>query len=451
VRKKWQQQRPLMDGIADHPQAQELEAISRIIDSNPNICDLVLQDLCADPKATSRSGAQGMSADQVLRCAIAKILFGFTYQELAFHIVDSRSIRRFCNIGVADEGFKKSALNNNIKAISDATWEAINRHIIGYAKQENIEKGRETRIDCTVVESNIHDPADSTLLWDGVRVLTRLLRRAKECFGVPGIHFKDHQRVAKRRMVAIQYAKTNKARRQPYRDLLKATKKCVGYADSAIESITQSKAYRIEETPLVDDLKHFASLTRQVIDQTQRRVILGESVPASEKVVSVFEPHTDIIKKDNRDTFYGHKVCLTGGKSNLILDCLIVEGNPPDVHLTETMLDRQDELYGRYPLKTALDGGFASRDNLAMAKSKGIKDVCFAKKRGLKETDMCRSRYVYRRLRRFRAGIESGISWLKRTFGFGRCTWKGHDSFKSYVWATIVSANLLTIARKQLA
>ena len=176
-----------------------------------------------------------------------------------------------------------------------------------------------------------------------------------------------------------------------------------------------------------------------------------QSVPAADKIVSLFEPHTDVIVKDRRDTFYGHKVCLTGGPSNLILDCLIVEGNPADTTLTETMLDRQNALYGRYPLKAALDGGFASKDNLAIAKSKKIKDVCFAKKRGLKEVDMCRSHYVYKRLRRFRAGIEAGISWLKRSFGFNRCTWKSYGSFKSYVWATIVSANLLTIARKQLA
>ena len=115
------------------------------------------------------------------------------------------------------------------------------------------------------------------------------------------------------------------------------------------------------------------------------------------------------------------------------------------------MLDRQNELYGRYPLKVALDGGFASKDNLNTAKEKLIKDVCFAKKRGLKVEEMCRSQWVYDRLRRFRAGIESGISWVKRCFGMTRCTWKGLRSFKSYVWASIVSANLLTLSRKQLA
>ncbi len=115
------------------------------------------------------------------------------------------------------------------------------------------------------------------------------------------------------------------------------------------------------------------------------------------------------------------------------------------------MLERQKEIYDRYPLKIALDGGFASKDNLKIAKGMEIRDVCFAKKRGLKVEDMCLSPWVYKRLRRFRSGIESGISWIKRCFGFARCTWKGLRSFKSYVWASIVSANLLSIARKQLA
>ena len=199
------------------------------------------------------------------------------------------------------------------------------------------------------------------------------------------------------------------------------------------------------------DLKQTISLVLRVIDQAKKRVLQGLSVPASEKIVSIFEPHTDIIIKDRRDIFYGHKICLTGGRSNLITDCTVEEGNPADTELVKQMLNRQNEIYGRFPLKTAFDGGFASKDNLDTAKGLGIKDVCFAKKRGLQVEDMCRSQWVYKRLRRFRAGIEAGISWIKRCFGLTRCTWKGLCSFKSYVWASIVSANLLTIARKQLA
>jgi transposase, IS5 family len=341
MREKWQRQMPLLPAEIDHPQAKELETISRIIRSKPTISEYVLQDLSRLRRSDDRRGARGMSAEQVLRAAIVKVLFGFAYEDLAFHLVDSQSIRRFCQIGIADKGFKKSVLNKNIKAISHQTWQAIHEDVLGYAKDNKIEKGRQVRIDCTVVESNIHEPTDSTLLWDTVRVLARLLHRAKDDFGVQQIRFQDHQRRAKRRMLAIQYAKNNKARLPLYKDLLKVTNRSIGYAHAAIDLIEASAVANLSLFVLAGDMRQYARLGAQVVNQTERRVINGESVPATEKVVSIFEPHTDIIVKDRRDTFYGHKVCLTGGKSNLILDCLIVKGNPADTELTETMLDRQ--------------------------------------------------------------------------------------------------------------
>jgi len=450
MRKKSKKQMPLMPEASDHPQAVELENISRILDANPTICDLAMQDLSEVGQKASRSGARGMTADQVVRAAIVKQMLNFTYKELAFHIVDSNSLRRFMRIGIADKGFKKSVLNKNVKALSPQTWEAINAQLVQYADDEKIEKGRQVRIDCTVVESNIHEPTDSSLLWDSVRVLTRLLYRAKEDFGLR-ISFQDHTRRAKRRLLGIMNSRSKKDRKSKYGDLIKVTNKSIGYAQRAIEAIDKVASISHGLVALRLDLNQYSQLATRVVDQTQRRVLLGEDVPASDKVVSLFETHSDIIVKDRRDTFFGHKVCLTGGASNLIVDCLIVDGNPADSSLTVDMLDRQKELYGRYPLKVALDGGFASKDNLNKAKEKQIKDVCFAKKRGLEVEDMCRSQWVYDRLRRFRAGIESGISWVKRCFGMTRCTWKGLRSFKSYVWASIVSANLLTLARKQAA
>jgi IS5 family transposase len=451
MREKYQKQMPLMPHILDHPQSKELEVISNIIDTNPTISGHILQDLNENKSLCHRAGARGMSADQVLRCSIVKTLFSFTYEELAFHIVDSQSIRWFCRIGIAEQGFKKSALNKNIKAISGETWEAINRDILSYAKEENIEKGRQVRVDCTCVETNIHEPTDSTLLWDGVRVLTRLIERGRDDFGLKLSGFQNHTRRAKRRMLGVMNAKNKKQRKKVYTDLLKVTSKVLGYARQTIEVIKNSPSADPMLLGLTCHIEHYAHLTDQVVRQTKRRVMFGENVPSQEKVVSIFEPHTDIIRKDNRDTSYGHKVCLTGGASNLILDCLILEGNPADTSLVEPMLDRTKDIYDRYPLKAAFDGGFASKDNLENAKSRKIKDICFAKKRGLAETDMCRSEYVYHRLRRFRAGIESGISWLKRCMGFARCMWKGLRSFKSYVWSSIVAANLLTVARAKMA
>jgi IS5 family transposase len=141
---------------------------------------------------------------------------------------------------------------------------------------------------------------------------------------------------------------------------------------------------------------------------------------------------------------------LATGASGLVLDCRIEDGNPADATLAVEMVERQHDIFNRVPRQVAFDGGFASKANLAHLKELGVQDVMFSKKRGLQVEDMARSQGVYRGLRRFRAGIEAGISFLKRCFGLDRCTWRGLASFKAYTWASIVSANLLMLARHAL-
>jgi len=189
------------------------------------------------------------------------------------------------------------------------------------------------------------------------------------------------------------------------------------------------------------------ALKRGNTTRTERRVLHGEVVPASEKLVSLFEPHTDIIVKDRRDIRYGHKLTLTAGSSGLILDWVVEDGNPADSTLVTRTIERQKEIYGRVPRQIAFDGGYASRQNLEEAKALGVQDVAFSKKRGLEVLDMARSQWVYKRLRNFRAGIEAWISFLKRCFGLQRCSWRGAPGFARYVGASIVTANLLTLAR----
>jgi len=199
MRKKNQKQMPLIPSDIEHPRAKELNRISKILDSLPTITEMVLQDLTHGVKHQNR-GAQGMTAEQVLRAAVIKQTEGFSYEELAFHLVDSRTYRSFCRIGITQKGFKKSALCKNIKSISPETWESINRLLVAYGDDKKIEKGKEVRIDCTVVCSNIHQPSDSTLLWDSVRVLARILKKMKQELGID-IPFTDHSRRAKRRML----------------------------------------------------------------------------------------------------------------------------------------------------------------------------------------------------------------------------------------------------------
>jgi len=449
MRKTRNQQLPLTEATTEHPKAKVLSKISEILDRNKKIYELVMEDI---GNQVNNVGAKGLTAEQILRAAIIRQVGGYSYRELAFHLEDSRAYRHFCRIDFG-RAFRKSSWQRGIKAISDETWEQVNRELIGYAVKERIEKGRKVRIDSTVVETNIHAPYDSELLKDTIRVLARLLSAVRTELPEVIFSFRDHCRRAKRRNLGIMNARNAEERKRLYKDLITITENTIEYAEKGLKALTVCMAATLEQcalkNKLVEQLCHYLPLARQILCQTKRRVLGGESVPAREKIVSLFEPHTDIIRKDRRETFYGHKVCLTGGASNLILDCVVLEGNPADSELTGTMLARQEDIYGRFPLKAALDGGFSSHANLVDAKANGVKDVCFSKGRGLVEKDMCRSKWVYRSLRNFRAGIESGISWLKRSLGLSRCTWKGFESFKSYVWASIVSANLLTLARLQ--
>jgi IS5 family transposase len=269
------------------------------------------------------------------------------------------------------------------------------------------------------------------------------------------VTFTDHSRRAKRRALGILNAKSNEHRLPLYRDLLKVTRKTVKSAERIARELnevtpaaTQSKS-RADE--LAKELRHYIDMAERVISQTERRVLRDESVPAGEKLVSIFEPHTDIIVKDRRDPIYGHKICLTIGVSGMITDTVVEDGNPADSTLAVEMMERQKQIYGRAPRQASFDGSFSSKDNLAAIKGLGVKDVAFSKAPGLSITDMVKSTWVYRALRKFRAGAEGVISFRKRSFGLKRCTWRGLASFKAYVHGAVLACNLLVLARHALA
>jgi len=446
MRKRLHHQLPLVHPFIAHEHARELEVISDILDSDPGIVDLVYADLVRGVKQTD-TGRCGMSAEQVLRALIIKQMNGFSYEELAFHLADSCSYRAFCRLGIAERTLPKSTLQRNIKRIRAETLERINRRLVSYARGAGIEGGRKVRVDCTVTETNIHQPSDSSLLWDCVRVLTRLLLWGREMVDVP---VTDHRRRAKRRALGIRNARTKKDRIRYYRDLLKVSHKTVGMAERMVRALGESELARCAAADLAVELRLFLQRAQRIISQTERRVLNGEQVPAREKIVSIFEAHTDIIVKDRRDTLYGHKLCLATGASGLVLDCVVEEGNPADSTLAVDMVSRQKTLYKHVPRQVAFDGGFTSSTNLREIKGLGVKDVAFTKKRGLKVTEMVKSSWVYKRLRHFRAGMEGIISFLKRCFGMDRCMWCGLPSFRSYVWSSVVTANLLLMARHVL-
>jgi len=417
--------------------------MSGALDSNVETLRRVQADLLRQRKADAKQGREGMTAEQVVRAALVKQMFGFSYEELSFHLGDSFALRGFCRLSPAGPPPKKSTLQGNIASIRPETWEAMNKALVFYARERKVEDGRWMRTDTTVVESNIHHPLDSSLLFDGVRVLTRTLLRAHEEYGTAAC---NHRRRAKRRAVAILHAGTMAKRIPLYKDLLKIAHKTVRAAERALEELTRRGAFGFVAT-----LSHFLPLVKRIIDQTERRVLRGESVPASEKLVSLFEPHTDIIVKDRRDTHYGHKVTLSTGRSGLVLDLVIEKGNPADSTLTVRSAERHAALFGQAPERAAFDGGFASRNNLTALQAAGTREACFSKPAGVPLDRQTSTPRVRRILKRFRAGIEATISFLKRSFGLSRCTWTGLPRFRAYCWCSTVAHNLLTIARALLA
>ena len=191
----------------------------------------------------------------------------------------------------------------------------------------------------------------------------------------------------------------------------------------------------------------FLELLHKVIEQTQRRVLSGEAVAAQEKICSVFEEHTDILKKSPRETVFGHKVFLSTGPSSLILDCVVERGNPADSNYVQPFLERHRELYGQVPRQSAWDGGFASAANLSWAKEQGVEDVAFAKKCGLTVESMVRSSWVYLNSNASAPGSRGALGPSSTGSGLDRCTWKGWPHFQSYVHASVLTYNLVVLAR----
>lgn len=444
MREKRTVQSSIFDLFSAHDLGQELKGMSAWLDEHREVVQWVADDLFT--QEVKPTGRKGLSAESVLRCALLKQHRQLSYEELAFHLSDSVSFQAFARLPL-HWCPKKSVLQQTIGAVRACTWERINVRLLETAAAEKVERGERIRIDSTVTAAAIHAPSDSSLLWDSVRVMVRLLSQAQKLARARSLAYHDHRRVAKKRAYAIAYGRKPAKRVQWYRDLLTITRATLSYIDAAESQLRRS----LEREPRLQawqaEVDHYRPLIEQVIAQTERRVLHGEKVPAQEKLVSLFEEHADIIVKARRETQYGHKLNLSMGRSGLLLDAVVEEGNPADSERFMPMIERHIGRYGKAPKQVAADGGYASIANLECAKACGAQDVAFHKKSGLAIEAMVKNRWTYRQLRNFRAGIEAGISCLKRAYGLARCTWKGLQHFHAYVWSAVVAYNLGLFAR----
>lgn len=435
----------------------ELEKMSAALDEAPEILDAVADDLQGGVKQT---GAEGMSAEQVLRSAVIYQLKCYSYRELQKRLGSDYNFRKFTRFYGRDiPAFTN--LERAIKRIRPETWERLNDLCVELAVKKNLEDGGKVRADTAVAETNIHYPTDASLLLDSVEVLDRLMKGARE--KLPQCEFKYHDRTrrAKKRSYQITMEKgknVEKKRKKWYRDLLKVSAEVVDMARSLREVLDKALENNVLyftdanlATYIKSELDHNLPLAEQCISQCERRVIKGEKVTAQEKVVSIFEPHTDIIMrgKTQSPTEFGHKVMAATGKSGLVLQYKVCEGNPPDNELFEGILQKHVEQFGQGPREFTGDRRFYHDDNEKLAASDpfDVERVAIPKPgRRSPERVKLESQRWFKMLLRFRAGIEGGLSALLRCFGLGRCLWRGFESFKSWVGLSFFTWNLRKIA-----
>ena len=435
MRAKRTHQMSIYEVFSKHEIGQELKVISEWLDAHIEVLDWVFADI--QREQLKPTGRNGMSIESILRCGILKQHGQWTYKELAFQISDSATATAFVRLpnGMSPTD---SALQGVIGLIHAATWERINQALVKDALSQRLETLKQARIDSTVTETLIHQPWDSQLLGDVERVLDRLMIEVRK--QNPQVKYTCHRRVVKQQMMAIRNCKGDEKRRAHYRKLISLVRHTLAAVQSVIVAQQQSLDW-------LKRAEHYSGLAVRVIDQAVRRIIKGEKVAANEKLVSVFEPHTDIIVKDRRDTQYGHKLNLTTGKRGMVLDVVVEEGNPADSSRLLPMIKRIEACYGKLPGQVAADAGYASIDNVNDAKAAGVKAIGLPKKRGMKVEEMTGSNWIYKKLKRFRAGIEGNISMLKRVFGLDRCTWRGLEHFKAYVMSAVLAYNFNVFAR----
>src|SRR6266566_734107 len=364
-----------------------LRTISEFLDQHRTLIEQVRKDLERGLK-NARTGRNGIAPSQVLRSLVLMRVKNWDYRELQERINDGFTLRSFTEFD-SQPVPKQDAFNRAFNRLTPQTLRDINQLVVQAAVQLGLEDGKTLRVDTTVVESNIHYPTDATLLWDAVRTITRLIADLHEKLpdGVQG--FTNRTRSARRRMRAIQRMTAQQRSQQ------------------------QEPKYR-------------------------------------EKIYSIFEPHTDLIKrgKAQKPVEFGHKVFLAESAQGLITDYQVLDGNPFDADHVPSSLDRHQQTFGNPPELYAADRGFFSAENVQSCEKGGVTQVSIPQRGGHKtaEQDALERSKEFKKGQRFRAGIEGRISVLFRGRGMKRCPFKGRQRFEILVGAAVLTNNLMRIA-----
>lgn len=438
----------------------ELDALDKLLDDDV-LFQRVKDDLARRYPNSLTRGRNSTPVEVILRTLVVRRLYDWSYEQTEHFVSDSIVLRQFCRLYL-EPAPDDTTLIRWAGLIGPETLQQLNEHVVRLARQLRVTRGRKLRSDSTVVETNIAYPRDSGLLRDGVRVVSRLIGRAKEFVGeqvqTVGAVFRNRTSSAKRlaRQIAEEARRRGQeaeaGRRATYQKLLKVAEATLKQAETVQSALAEASITATQG--LQESLDQFVPLLKQVMTQTRRRVLEGEVVPAAEKLVSIFEPHTQIIRrgKVNKPTEFGRKVWLDEVDGGIISRYRVLEGNPPDDRQVPASLANHQRLFARAPDLFTGDRGVHSPENEVAAYQMGVKRVALPQKgHKTSERESHERQGWFRRGLRFRAGIEGRISVLKRSGKLGRCRDHGDNGFGRWIGWGVMAANLEIIARTQAA
>ena len=411
------------------------------------------------PRSRSR-GRPGTPAETVLRLLILKHVRNWSYEVLEREVRANLVYRDFTRVGAGKMPDSKT-MGRWGTALKPEVLKQVHERIVTIARDKGAIAGRRMRVDTTVVETNIHHPTDSTLLGDGVRVLTRTMRKITEIVGKAGTKLRDRSRSVKLRLLEIGRVRRAKGPinqdklKQRYRQLLNTTSRVVGQAKRFSEEITQGikrskdvlKQLALEG--LRQKLDEITSRVRQVMKQTRARIFHGNT-RSQGKLLSLFEPSTEVIRKGKagKPNEFGKMVKLQEAENQIIIDYAVYAQRPYDSELLIAAIDTHRTLLGRVPHLVAADAAFYSTKNEAAAKAKGVKRICVPN-RATKSAERKREQRKrwFRNGQKWRTGCEGRISVVKRRNGLSRCRYKGFTGMNRWVGLGVIADNVVNIGR----
>jgi transposase, IS5 family len=411
------------------------------------------------PKSRCR-GRRGAPADMVLRLLVLKHIRNWSYEVLEREVRANLVYRDFTHLGGGKTPDAKTMGRWGL-ALGPEVLKQVHAGVVRIARDKGVTAGRRMRVDTTVVETDIHHPTDSTLLGDGVRVLTRIMRKITTMAGTVGTKLRDRTRSVKLRLLEIGRVARAKGPinqdklEQRYRQLLDTTSRVVGQARRFSEEIAQGmkrSANALKQLVLEglrQELDEMTSRVRQVMKQTRARIFRGNT-RSEEKLLSLFEPSTEVIRKGKagKPNEFGKMVKLQEAENQIITDYEVYARRPHDSDLLIAAIETHQALLGRTPRLVAADAAFYSAKNEAAARAKGVKRVCIPNRstKSLERKREQRKRW-FRNGQKWRTGSEGRISVVKRRHGLDRCRYRGYVGINRWVGLGVIADNVINIGR----